>query len=78
MLGKAARITSEYHLHKPGEERRIKEQLMNEPIHVTDAAFEKTVLTESPARHCGFLGALVRTLQDGRPDPGKSCPGNGR
>ena len=39
---------------------------MNEPVHVTDAAFEKTVIQSELPVIVDFLGSLVRALQDGR------------
>ncbi len=44
--------------------------MFNEPIHVTDAAFEKSVLQSESAGDRRFLGTLVRTLQNGRAHPG--------
>ena len=35
---------------------------MNEPVHVSDAAFEKTVLTIHNTSYCRFLGTLVHAL----------------
>ena len=36
--------------------------MVNEPIHVTDAAFEKNCFGIIPSCDSGFLGAMVWTL----------------
>ena len=36
--------------------------MVNEPLHVTDAAFEKNCSGIIPSCNSGFLGALVRSL----------------
>ena len=39
--------------------------MINEPVHVTDTAFEKTVMQSTIPVIVDFLGALVWTLPDG-------------
>jgi hypothetical protein len=46
--------------------------MMSEPIHVTDAAFEKVVLQSELPVGSRFLGALVRPLPDGCSNVGKN------
>jgi len=44
--------------------------MIEEPIHVTDAAFLKDSDRKYFTSDCRFLGAMVWPLPNGRPDPG--------
>ena len=45
---------------------------MNEPVHVSDANFEKDSITIDNPCNRRFLGAVVQPMQDGRSGSGQT------